>query len=399
MTNTANVEHTYREAGRYTVSLRVRDARGAESAPTSIVVTVSPGDGQIIFPDANSRFFWNDQVELRATTSGKWTVTLIQGSERSLYGTFDGPVYPLRTPGPASLDAVATTALEVNFNGRVVIFRPQLRTVTLESDPPGLDLYVNGRKFTTPAAFESWEGYPLYIHAPDQQGLTANRRAQKVVASASTVTINVPFTGTREASRLIVLDAAGYQAQDLAPGSMGAVRATNGLAFTNNGATFQAADGPWPEALGGLQVSFADRFLPLYAADSGMITFEVPASLAPNKRDLLRVWRDGEIVDQVWTTLDTTAPGIFEGAQTAAYIEGKQAHVKVLATGLRNAEAVEVLVNGTPAEGVKVERHSFPGVDELTVGIPANVYHPGGTVTLIVAAAGKASNVAKVRLP
>ncbi|BDC51536.1 hypothetical protein F183_A38520 [Bryobacterales bacterium F-183] len=399
-TNTGNTTHTYRQPGRYTVTLRVRDARGADSAPASIDVVVTPSDTRIIFPDASSRFWANDDVELRATASCRWTATLIQGSERSLYATFDGPIFPLRTPSPATLDATSSTALEITCDGNTVLFRPQLVPVTLESDPPGLVLNVNGKTVTTPATFESWPRYPLYITAPDQQGLTATTRSQKLITPVTATTVNVAYTGNRELSRLQILDAAGYVAQNLAPRSMGAIRATDGLAFTS-GATIQASgDLPWPETLGGLQVSFADRFLPLYVADPGMITFKVPASIEPNKRDLLRVWRDGQIVDQTWMTIDTTAPGIFADGQTAALFEGKQPIVKVLATGLRNAtEPIEVLVNGTPAEGVKVSPFPFPGVDELTIGIPANVHRAGATVTLVATANGKASNVAKVRLP
>lgn len=405
-TNFGSAGRTYAEPGRYTVTLRVRDARGAISEPARKdiqVLPASPGTPTIVFPDTNSRFRANDVVELRANSEGEWFVTLSEDGVPRRYASGSGQVFPMRTPGPASLDLMDKTVLTVNFGPAGpfggVVFRPQLAPVTLQTDPPGLDLHVNGKKFTTPATFQSWPGYPLYVSAPDQHGYSASLPSQKIVTGADAVTIAVGFTGTRESSRLEVLDAAGYQAQNLAPGSMGTVRATGGLVFTG-GDVLRTGDGSWPEMLGGLQVSFADRFLPIYVADAGSITFQVPAGLEPNKRDLLRVWRDGEILDQVWTTLDATSPGIFADSQTAAYIEGKQAFVKVLGTGFRNAAGpVEVLVNGTPAEGVTVLAHTFPGVDELTVGIPANVYHPGGTVTLIATAGFKASNVAKVRLP
>ncbi|MEJ7653899.1 MAG: hypothetical protein WKH64_11485 [Chloroflexia bacterium] len=80
-------------------------------------------------------------------------------------------------PAPEDLDAATGSFLEIyltatDSNGlsRTIRqdFQPRRVNITFATQPPGLQLTVNGTTITAPSTVVSWDGYRLGVNAPDQ---------------------------------------------------------------------------------------------------------------------------------------------------------------------------------------------------------------------------------------
>jgi glucose/arabinose dehydrogenase/Ca2+-binding RTX toxin-like protein len=195
-TTSSTTSHTYTTAGSYTATLKVRDSRGALSAPASVKVFPgnSPPDVTINSPASTKLFKVGEQIVLQGGASDpqdgqlpnsalKWEVR--QWHNGSHYHPFlsgSGNDLTFSAPPPEDLHATAAgnyleirlTATDSNGLSNTVTqnLQPHRVDVTFASQPSGLSLQINGESFTTPQTLVSWEGYKLNLYAPSPQTLT-----------------------------------------------------------------------------------------------------------------------------------------------------------------------------------------------------------------------------------
>jgi glucose/arabinose dehydrogenase len=194
----ARATHTYPSYGRYTVTLRVRDHRGALSEPD--IIRVFPGDTPpdpvIGSPKAGTLF----RVGQRLTLSGsaadaeddndgrpgttpalRWEV-LRHHDGNHTHPWFSGTGNDLTFTAPAPEGLLSTDPtknyLEIRLTAtdslglssrRILRLRPKIVDVRFETRPSELKLEVNGIVFRSPRTFHSWQGYKLNVYAPRQQ--------------------------------------------------------------------------------------------------------------------------------------------------------------------------------------------------------------------------------------
>jgi glucose/arabinose dehydrogenase len=196
-TTTPTTSHTFTQRQSYTVTLRVRDSRGAVSTnPASVRIDVdnTPPTATIIAPTAGTRFDVGETITLQGSaidaedgplpgSSLSWEVRRHHGEHFHPYLSTSGATATLVAPAPEDLDAVTNSYLEVRLiatdaQGRaspVVTreIRPNIVSLRLESEPPGLRIAVNDgvstRILDTPTTVAAWPGYTLTLDAPTGQ--------------------------------------------------------------------------------------------------------------------------------------------------------------------------------------------------------------------------------------
>lgn len=190
-TTSLTIQHTYTSAGTFTAQLRARDDEFAFSPPAT--VQVQPGNAPpvpvIQNPQASDEFAVGRTVSLQGSATDpedgtlpagslSWTVLLHHDTHTHPFlGPVTGNNVPLTPPAPEDLMAAGNSFLEIHLtatdsNGLSQTvsrnFMPNLVTVSLDTDPSGLDLRLNGSPVETPLPFTSWEGWGLSIDAPPQ---------------------------------------------------------------------------------------------------------------------------------------------------------------------------------------------------------------------------------------
>ncbi len=194
-TSNTTASYTYDTAGTYTAALKVRDARGALSAPAT--VEVFPGNGApeptIQSPAANKLFKVGEQIIPQGNATDpedgqlpdsalSWEVRQHHnGTHWHPYFSGTGNDLTFSAPPPEGLDATGSgNYLEIRLTvadsqGLSKTMTQQLQpnrvNATFESQPTGLELQVNGTTFAAPKPLVSWEGYKLALHAPSPQTL------------------------------------------------------------------------------------------------------------------------------------------------------------------------------------------------------------------------------------
>jgi glucose/arabinose dehydrogenase/PKD repeat protein len=194
-TSTATTSHTYDTAGTYTAALKVRDARGAESAP--VTVKIFPGNDSpeptIGSPAANKLFEVGEQITLQGSATDQqdgqlpngalaWEVRQHHnGDHWHPYFSGTGNELTFTAPAPEDLAATGTgnyleirlTATDSTGASKTITreLQPNRVNATFESQPTGLKLQVNGTTSTAPQTLVSWEGYKLAVYAPSPQTL------------------------------------------------------------------------------------------------------------------------------------------------------------------------------------------------------------------------------------
>ena len=200
-TSTATTSHTYNTAGTYTAELKVRDARGADSAPAT--VKIFPGNDSpeptIGSPAANKLFKVGEQITLQGSATDKqdgqlpngaldWEVRQHHnGNHWHPYFSGTGNELTFTAPAPEDLAATGTgnyleirlTATDSTGASKTITqeLQPNRVNATFESQPTGLKLQVNGTTSTAPQTLVSWEGYKLAVYAPSPQTLAGTTYA------------------------------------------------------------------------------------------------------------------------------------------------------------------------------------------------------------------------------
>jgi hypothetical protein len=194
--------------------LKVRDARGALSAPAT--VKVFPGNGLARAyhrsPAANKLFKVGEQITLQGSATDKqdgqlpdsalsWEVRRHHnGDHWHPYFSGTGNDLKFSAPPPEGLDAtgpgnyleIRLTVADSQGLSKTMTqeLQPNRVNATFESQPTGLELQVNGTTFASPQTLVSWESYKLAVHAPSPQTLvgiaTSSPPGQTVERRATT---------------------------------------------------------------------------------------------------------------------------------------------------------------------------------------------------------------------
>ena len=200
-TTTPTTSHTYTALGTYTAELKVRDTRGAVSAPAT--VKVFPGDTPpeptIQSPTADKLFKVGEQITLAGSATdpedGQLADTALRWEVRQYHnGNHWHPLFSgtgnnraFNAPAPEDLSATGPgNYLEIRFTAtdpeglsKTVTreIQPNRVNVTFASNPSGLSLQVNGTTFAASRTLVSWEGYGLSVNVPSPQILSGKTYA------------------------------------------------------------------------------------------------------------------------------------------------------------------------------------------------------------------------------
>jgi Ca2+-binding RTX toxin-like protein len=197
-TTTPTTNHTYTTipASSYTATLKVRDARGAVSAPATVKVFPgnTPPEPTIGSPASTKLFRVGEEVTLRGSASDmqdglvadsalRWEVRQHHnGNHWHPFFSATGNNLTFNAPPPEDLTAtgegnyleIRLTATDSKGLSKTVTqqLRPNRVNVSFQSSPSGLKLETNGTTFTAPRTFVSWEGYTMNVNAPMPQTLS-----------------------------------------------------------------------------------------------------------------------------------------------------------------------------------------------------------------------------------
>lgn len=213
--------HPYTTTGSYTASLTVRDARGATSAPDTVGISVgntaptptiqSPAlgstfaVGQIITLTGSA--FDNQDGNLPSSAL-QWTVLRHHAAHTHPWFSGTGNNLTFAAPVPEDLTATNDSYLEVRLtatdSGGVSAtatrdVQPRKVSVTVATNPSGLNVTVNGTTMTGPTTFTSWQGWVLSLSAPSPQG--RNRFTSRSDGGAQAHSVTTPPAATTYTAR------------------------------------------------------------------------------------------------------------------------------------------------------------------------------------------------------
>ncbi|WP_181135782.1 PQQ-dependent sugar dehydrogenase [Rathayibacter sp. AY1E2] len=235
--------HSY-AAGSWTASLRVRDPKGAVSAPATTRIT--SGDSaptvSITAPADGGVFVTGRSYGLRATATDAedgvlpasaltWTVQRRHAQHTHPFlGPLTGNDLSFVAPGPEDLAAAADSDLLISVTATdssgvsttaTRTFSPQKVSVTLATAPAGRTVVVNGTEVAGGTTVVSWAGSALQLEVPDQTDAsgTAYRFSSWSDGGAASHSVVTPGSSTTLTATLV---AAGL------PGAPTAVTATAG---------------------------------------------------------------------------------------------------------------------------------------------------------------------------
>jgi uncharacterized protein (TIGR03437 family) len=201
-----------------------------------------------------------------------------------------------------------------------------------------------------------------------------------------------------------VVNAAGFRASAVAPGSLASVFGT-----FSGAATLAASQAPLPRRLGETELLIQDVAAPLLFASGEQINFQVPRALAPGQYPVdVRV--AGQRVGRTSVTVIPRAPGLFvatapvrrgdiitiygtgQGEVTNAPEDGSTAPANPLAF---TTATPEVTIGGRPAT-VRFSglAPGFVGLWQINAAIPGDA--PVGAAVPLVVAYGSASGILSV---
>lgn len=190
-TSASRTTHRYAAPGVYHAALRVRDSNNTLSAQFSVTLNVinTPPQPTIELSAPAPHFAAGQQFTLRGSAidheDGRlpgqalhWNIVLRQADHTTTLAQQGGATVRFSAPAPTALEEMPNAVIEVGLSatdsqGRTgvisQVLQPDLARVTLASDPPGLQLGVNGRTVNTPIELEVWKGYTLNVAAAAQQ--------------------------------------------------------------------------------------------------------------------------------------------------------------------------------------------------------------------------------------
>lgn len=184
------ISHSYTTIGNYTATVTLDDGRGARSSASILISAGNHAPLPVIEePAPDKRYQVGETLVLRGSASDvedgqlegaqlEWSVILHHNEHTHPYaGPTTGISTTIVAPPPEDLLATETSYLEIVLRARdsqgvtgviTQAIYPQLVTITLESEPAGAFVTVNGERFQTPSSFVSWPGYQLNLRADPQ---------------------------------------------------------------------------------------------------------------------------------------------------------------------------------------------------------------------------------------
>jgi glucose/arabinose dehydrogenase len=221
-TTTPTTSHTYTATGAYTASLRVRDPGGLTSAPATVGIGVgnTPPTPTMVSPAPGATFAVGQTITLQGSATDaqdgplpssalRWEVLRHHGSHNHPWFSGIGTTFTFAAPAPEDLAATGNSFLEVRLTAtdsgglsttlsRMV--QPRKVSITLATQPSGLNLQVNGATVRGPTTITSWQGWTLALNAPSPQGKESFRswsdggaQSHTIVTPASATTYTARF--------------------------------------------------------------------------------------------------------------------------------------------------------------------------------------------------------------
>lgn len=219
----ATVEHTYTAPGTYMPTLVVSDGNGSVTCGSTMITVGAPPFAQILSPSSGSLFRSGEVVTFTgigldddAITEANYAWTAVFNHDDHIHpeagatgtSTFD-LIIPTTGHGYTGTTYYTVTLTVTDQDGlqhsqSVQIF-PEKVDVTITSDPPGLQILVEGLPVLTPYTFDQAIGYEVQVGVPvgsQCQGNTAYTFADwstgapmmhGYVVPASTSTFNATF--------------------------------------------------------------------------------------------------------------------------------------------------------------------------------------------------------------
>jgi glucose/arabinose dehydrogenase/PKD repeat protein len=187
-------DKTYTQKREYRVTLTVSDGRGGSDTDS---VTIDAGNtrptAEITSPSSSMEYFVGQTITLTGVGTDAeddpstippnrmtWQVLLHHDVHtHPLFGPTTGNNLTFQAPPPEDLMAATNSYLEIILTvrdsdglGKIAKMNlfPNKVDVTVDSNVPGMLVWIEGQPFTTPATVVSWENNPLRIEAPDQVG-------------------------------------------------------------------------------------------------------------------------------------------------------------------------------------------------------------------------------------
>lgn len=187
----ATPSHVYNTVGVFTATLRVRDSKGAVSAPATIQIhagNTAPVPA-ITSPAPTAKFAVGQVISLTGSATdaqdGPLPASALSWRVILHHDTHTHPFLPATVgnnvsfvaPAPEDLLAATNSYLEIELTAtdsqglKTVLtqnLQPNKVDVTFATTPAGLQLTVNGASIVGPKAVASWEGYVLAVNAAAQ---------------------------------------------------------------------------------------------------------------------------------------------------------------------------------------------------------------------------------------
>ena len=249
----ANPTYTYTQSGTYTARLRVTDSNGAATNSEPMVITAgnAPPSATIGTPSASLTWKVGDVIAFSGSATDpqdgslppsalSWSLILhhcpsnchthpLQNYSGTASGSFSAPDHEY--PSHLELRLTATDSGGLTDTESVLLY-PQTVTLTLQSQPTGLQLVLNGSSAAAPFTRTVITGSANSISAPSPQTLNGATYAFGSWSDGGAATHNI----TASAAATYTASYGGRPSNTSAPGISGAVQ---------EGKTLKGSEGGW----------------------------------------------------------------------------------------------------------------------------------------------------------
>lgn len=402
-TTGTTIQHTYAVTGIYTVTLRARDSKGADSATVSLQIAAGNQAPTVLMiaPSAGSTYAVGSTVTLTGQAfdpeqgalppgAMAWHVILHHGGHTHPYlGPLTGNDLTFSAPAPEDLQAASNSFLEIvleatDAQGIVTRFsrniQPRKVNLTFQTEPPGLQLLVNNESISGGSTVVSWEGFVLSVSAPSQtvagasyafsEWLDGGAQNRVIVTPPASAAYTARYLDSGAGEGLATVNAASFLAGPLARGSIASGFGSGFAALPENAATL-----PLPSQMQGISMRLVDgagvtHTLPLFFVSPAQINFLVPDAVSPGAARL-EVLRDATAIAAQNVTVVHSGPALFTANQNGRGVPAAEV-LRVAPDGTRTVSPA-FLCNGVPV---------------VCAPAPVNLGNPGDTNYLILYATG-----------
>jgi glucose/arabinose dehydrogenase len=182
--------HTYGSAGPYTATLTVSDGRGGTDTATVAVTVGTPPAATISTPAAGAKYSAGNIISFSGTATDaqdgdmpasafRWTVMFHHNTHTHPFKEFSGVKsgsFAIPTTGETESDVwyrIQLTVTDSSGLGHTATgdITPNKSNITLASNPPGLQVYLDSQPRITPYSFTGVVGMTRTLQAPATQTL------------------------------------------------------------------------------------------------------------------------------------------------------------------------------------------------------------------------------------